>query len=46
MERILDKGLPVFLKFEYLAVDATVEFYDKLQKTSALFLLPLMAFDD
>ncbi len=45
VERILDKGLPVFPKLEYLAVDATVEFYDKLQKTSALFLLPLMAFD-
>ncbi len=45
VERILDKGLPVFPKLTSLAVDSTVEFYDKLQKALMLFLLPLMAFD-
>ncbi len=45
VDRILDKGLPVFPKLESLAVAATVNFYDKLQKTSALYLLPLMAFN-
>ncbi len=45
VERILDKGLPVFPTLATLDVDATVEFYDKLQKTLMLFLLPLMAFD-
>ena len=45
VERILEKGIPVFPTLSSLAVDATVEFYDKLQKTSVLFLLPLMAFD-
>jgi hypothetical protein len=45
VDRILDKGLPVFPKLESLLVDATVDFYDKLEKTLALFLLPLMAFN-
>ena len=45
VDRILDKGLPVFPKLESLTVDATVNFYDKLQKMLALFLLPLMVFN-
>ncbi len=45
VDRILEKGLPVFPKLDSLDVAATVTFYDKLQKTSALFLLPLMLFD-
>ena len=45
VDRILDRGHPVFLKLDTLDVAATVEFYDQLQKTSALFLLPLMLFD-
>jgi hypothetical protein len=45
IDRILEKGIPVFPKLASLVVDSTVEFYDKLQKTSALFLLPLMPFD-
>jgi hypothetical protein len=45
VNRILEKGIPVFPKLASLAVDSTIEFYDKLQKTSALFLLPLMLFD-
>jgi hypothetical protein len=45
VERILDKGLPVFPTLATLDEDVTVEFYDELQKTSMLFLLPLMAFD-
>ncbi len=45
INRILEKGIPVFPKLASLAVDSTVEFYDKLQKTSDLFLLPLMPFE-
>jgi hypothetical protein len=45
VDRILEKGLPVFPKLDTLEVSATVDFYDKLHKSSALFLLPLMLFD-
>ena len=45
VDRILEKGLPVFPRLDTLEVSATVDFYDKLHKTSALFLLPLMLFD-
>jgi hypothetical protein len=45
VDRILEKGLLVFPKLDSLEVSATVDFYDKLHKTSALFLLPLMLFD-
>jgi hypothetical protein len=45
VDRILEKGLPVFPRLDSLDVSATVDFYDKLHKTSALFLLPLMLFD-
>ncbi len=45
MDRILEKGLPIFPKLDSLEMATTVNFYDKLQKTSALFLLPLMLFD-
>jgi hypothetical protein len=45
VDRILEKGLPIFPKLDLLEMAATVNFYDKLQKTSALFLLPLMLFD-
>ena len=45
VDRILEKGLPVFPKLDCLDTSATVTFYDKLQKTSALFLLPLTLFD-
>jgi hypothetical protein len=45
MDRILDKGLAVFPKLVTLDVAAAVAFYNKLNKTLALFLLPLMHFD-
>ncbi len=45
VDRILEKGLLVFPRLVSLEVSATVDFYDKLHKTSALFLLPLMLFD-
>jgi hypothetical protein len=45
MDRILDKGLLVLPKLVTLDVAAAVEFYNQLQKTSALFLLTLMLFD-
>jgi hypothetical protein len=40
VECILEKGLPVFPTLALLAVDATVEFYDKFQKTLVLFFDP------
>jgi hypothetical protein len=45
VDRILDKGLAMFLKLASMDMAAVVEFYNQLQKTSALFLLPLMLFD-
>jgi hypothetical protein len=45
VDRTLEKGLPVFPQLDTLEVSATVDFYDKLHKTSALFLLLLMLFD-
>jgi hypothetical protein len=45
VDRILDKGLTVFPKLGTLDVAAAVEFYDQLQKTLALYLLPFMLFD-
>ena len=45
VERILDKGLVMFPILASMDVAAAVEFYYQLQKTSALFLLPLMLFD-
>ena len=43
VDRILEKALPVFPRLDSADMEAMVNFYDKLQKTSALFLLPLMA---
>jgi hypothetical protein len=45
VDQILEKGFPIFPKLDSLETATTVNFYDKLQKTSALFLLPLMMFD-
>jgi hypothetical protein len=45
VERILDKGLVMFPKLASMDMAAAVEFYNQLQKTLALFLLPLMLFD-
>jgi hypothetical protein len=45
IDRILDKGLVVFPKLASMDVAMAVEFYNQLQKTLALFLLPLMLFD-
>ncbi len=45
IDRILDKGLVVLPKLASMDVVAAVEFYDQLQKTLALFLLPLVLFD-
>jgi hypothetical protein len=44
VDRILDKGLAVFPKLASMDVATAVEFYNQLQKMSALFLLPLMLF--
>jgi hypothetical protein len=45
VDRILDKGLVVFPKLASMDVAMAVKFYDQLQMTLALFLLPLMLFD-
>jgi len=45
VDRILEKGLPIFPKLASLDTAAMVELYDKFQKISSLFLLPLMMFD-
>ena len=45
VDQILEKGLPVFPRLGAADMEATVNFYDKLQKMSALFLFPLMLFD-
>ncbi len=45
VEYILEKALVNFLKLCSLDARAAVDFYDKLQKLSAGYLLPLMPFD-
>jgi hypothetical protein len=45
VEYILEKALVHFPTLTTLDARATVEFYDKLQKLSAGYLLPLMPFD-
>ena len=45
VDQILEKGRPVFPRLDSADMKARVNFYDKLQKTSGLFLLPLMLFD-
>ncbi len=45
VERILDRGLTIFPKLSTLVIDDAIEFYDKLQQLSAVYLLPLMPFD-
>jgi hypothetical protein len=45
IERILERGIPVFPKLESLTAAVRVTFYDKLQELLAICLLPLMPFD-
>jgi hypothetical protein len=45
VKRILEKGFPVFPKLCLLGTYDFVEFYDKFQELSALYLLPIMPFD-
>jgi hypothetical protein len=45
VERILEKGLPVFPKLRSLETHDAVEFYVKFQELSVLCLLPIMPFD-
>jgi hypothetical protein len=45
VDRILEKGISSFPRLTVLTVDATVEFYDNLHKTSLIFLLPVMPFN-
>jgi hypothetical protein len=42
---ILEKGLSTFPRLTFLTVSDTVEFYDTFQKTSAIYLLPVMPFN-
>ena len=45
VEYILEKALTVFPRLHDLDVAGTVKFYDRLQKISMRYLLPLMPFD-
>jgi hypothetical protein len=45
INRILEKGLPTFPCLTRLMVSNRVEFYNAFQKTSAIYLLPVMPFD-
>jgi hypothetical protein len=45
VDRILDKGISTFPCLTTLRVDATVEFYDNIHKTSLIYLLPEIPFN-
>jgi hypothetical protein len=45
INRILEKGLPTFPRLTCLTVTDTVEFYNAFQKTSVIYLLPVMPFN-
>jgi hypothetical protein len=45
INRILEKGLPTLPHLTCLMVSNTVEFYNAFQKTSAIYLLPVMPFN-
>jgi hypothetical protein len=43
--KILEKGLHTFPSLSTIDVESTVDFYDIFQKTSMIYLLPIMPFD-
>ena len=45
VDKILEKGLPTFPRLTSIDVESSVEFYDKFQKTSMIYLLALTPFD-
>jgi hypothetical protein len=45
LDRILDRGLPTLPRLTIIDVEAVVKFYEKLQRTSSTYLLPVMPFD-
>ena len=45
LERIIEKGLPTLPRLPGLAMEEIIDFYDKLQPVSALYLLPIVPFD-
>ena len=45
LERIIEKGLTTLPRLHGLAMEEIIEFYDKLQPISALYLLPIVPFD-
>jgi hypothetical protein len=45
INRILEKGLPTFPPWTCLTVSDKVEFYNAFQKTSVIYLPPVMPFD-
>jgi hypothetical protein len=45
LDRILERGLLTFPRLTSLDVEAVIEFYNKLQKTSSTYLLPIMPDD-
>ena len=45
LERIIEKGLTTLPRLHGLAMEEIIDFYDKLQPVSALYLLPIVPFD-
>jgi hypothetical protein len=45
LDRISERGLPTLPRLTTIDVEAVVKFYNKLQKTSSTYLLPVMPFD-
>jgi hypothetical protein len=45
LDRILEKGVPTFPRLTSIDIQSIVEFYDKFQKISASYLLPIMPFN-
>ena len=45
LERIIEKGLATLPRLPGLTMEEIIDFYDKLQPVSALYLLPIVPFD-
>ena len=45
LDRIIEKGLATFPRLVSIDVESIIDFYDKFQQTSQLYLLPIIPFD-
>ncbi len=45
VDKILEKGIPTFPCLSLIDIESMVEFYDIFQKTSMIYLMPIMPFD-